>query len=101
MLFGSSGYINDVDQLEKAISEVFPMPEVDQPAAARINIQTDEKVKKVDEAPQLTEWPNEHEGALEYSIFGWFRYSNPTLAKDNNVFLRLTNNEKAYRKEYG
>lgn len=49
----------------------------------------------------MMDWADDFEGVLEYSIFGWFRYSNPKLARDNNVFLRLSNNEKAYRKESG
>lgn len=101
MLFGGNAYVNDVDGLNSMIKQTFAQPEVDEPSAVRLKIQDEEKEKKVADAPQVTEWKDEYEGALEYSIFGWFRYSNPTLAKDNNLFLRLTNNEPAYRKEFG
>lgn len=66
-----------------------------------MKIQEAQKALKADEKPFLTEWAEEHEGALEYSVYGWFRYESPTLLKENTLVFRLTNNEPAYRKEMG
>ncbi|CAD8140693.1 unnamed protein product [Paramecium octaurelia] len=99
MLFGAQGYVGDTEALEAIIKGTFTAPELDEPAIQTIKLQDEEIVRKVDEAAVVKEWPDQYQGSLEYAIYGWFRYSSPTLKKDNNVLLRLTNNEPAYRKE--
>lgn len=62
-------------------------------------LQDDALEYKTDNAPVSREWKDEYQGALEYSIFGWFRYIPVANMPTNIGVLRLTVNEPAYRKE--
>lgn len=53
-------------------------------------------MKPEDEAI-VKEFPDEHFGVLEYSVFGWFKYVPVENRAPNTVLLRLTNNEESYR----
>jgi hypothetical protein len=58
------------------------------------------KESKPDAAAKGEEFPEKHFGALEYSVFGWFRYvpeAAATTSTTTTVLLRLTNNEEAIR----
>lgn len=97
---GTGSYVHDAEGLADAVKFRFPMP-FDEPKDAKLLlVQDDVAERKTEDAVKEEAWPEEHEGQLEYSIFGWYRYI-PVADRDPVLFImRLTNNEPEYRTDY-
>ncbi|KAM3126833.1 hypothetical protein pb186bvf_021068 [Paramecium bursaria] len=74
MIFGGAGYVHDTDLLEAAIKSQFEIPQDKILVATKYLFYDGERVKAQNESPSLIEWPDQFQFALEYIIFGWFRY---------------------------
>lgn len=99
VFFGRNFYVDDPDKFETFLSQNFPKPVIDMLDTKLEKLQDDALEYKTDNAPVSREWKDEYQGALEYSIFGWFRYIPVANMPTNIGVLRLTVNEPAYRKE--
>jgi hypothetical protein len=98
---GKKYYINGQDALADIVKTIFVKPQDTVVNAAVLKVVDAEKaVLKADDAVS-EEWPEAYEGALEYAVYGWFKYQPIPDRDANTVLLRLSNNEAAYRSDAG
>ena len=96
---GKKYYVKTPEQLAEQILKTYIVPTDPNINAAIIPLEDDIKEVTHEDEPHQEEWPEQHQGALEYSVFGWFKYLPIEDRPQNSVLFRLSNNEGDNRKD--